>query len=195
MSATLAETAAALGFPWDRLADAVQARLDAERAAGHALEGGDPDRAAAAGFELETALLAERRCRGDVADALLLMLQSAIDERFTELWGKVLGFATRAEWRKEVQRFFSTQPGGETWAVQQERRLEEQAEELARAKRDCWDLAVALGRLKVRVEELEGIIAHGHAGNDSGPGRAGGAEPERTEGPGEGDTAGERKAG
>lgn len=152
-----AEIAAAqgLGFPWDRLADAVGAREDAERAALHALESGGPDAARAAGFELETALLAERRCRGDLADALLLMLQAAIDERFTELWGKVLGFAVRAEWRKEVERFYSTQAGGLTWALNMEQRLEEQQAEIRKLQAETWALANALALAEQRIHDGE----------------------------------------
>lgn len=159
-----------LGYPWDRLWEAKFAALEAQRAAELALEAGDDRGRAAAAFDLESALLQEKARRGDVADALLLMLSCATEERFTDLWGAVMAFAVRADWRKAAERFFSTQPGGTTWAVELEKRVREQDAAIAKLKAENWELANWIARLEREQEShTTGGPEHGTGIEGEGP--------------------------
>lgn len=170
----LADAAGRLGFPWDRLADAVAERQEAEQAAELALEGRNAATCAVAATNLELAVRQEKTRRGDVADALLVLLRCATEERFNDLWGLVMAFAVKAEWRKEVERLFSTQPGGATWAVELEKTVREQAAEIdrltsavARLKGENWELALWVKEIQAQLNTTGGA-AHGHSGAGGG---------------------------
>lgn len=172
MTESEARTAQQLGYPWDRFSAALEARQDAEQLARLALEPGSSVDPEAAAMELETALMAERRTRGDAADALLLMLQAAIDERFDDLFGKVMAFAVKVEWREQVRRFFTTQPGGTKWCGELQVRVEELTREVDRLRSENWELACKWAQLKRDVDGNHGQGVAGDGERDTEPAKA-----------------------
>jgi len=155
MDAATVETAKGMGWPWDAYAEAVYARIEAERAAELAFGAGDPDDRARAAFDLEEALGRERTLRGDLADVFLLLLRSAVAERPGALFGQVQAAADEVMWKDVLTWLVSSKPGGAEQWLAMSRRVAAAEDEAKRARAETWRLANALAALEQRMAETE----------------------------------------
>lgn len=179
MDAAEPDTGRSLGWPWDRLAEAVERRQDAER---FVELGTSLDRAKAA-FELEEALRLEQECRDELAGVFLLMLGEAIRQRPEALFGKLMAAADEVLWKDIVTWLVDAKPGGAEQWLAMSRRVAAAEEAAAARKAEAWRLAVAVAQLEERVAEMERTTHAGHAGPSHADTRqADGAAPGRQAG-------------
>lgn len=159
-----------LGWPWDRLAEAVFARVEAGRVA--AERPGDPD----AEHERDRAVWLESAARGELADVLLLLLRTAVEERPSELYGVVMAAAQDVMWREVVAWLANSKPGGAEQWLATGRRLAALEETVAKLRAENWELACELARVKRDTIGTKGSLNGNH--EQGGPGgceRDGGA--------------------